>query len=269
MARPAARPSRLSVRTLFLSDIHLGFRHARARELNEFLAGIAAECIVLVGDIVDALSLARRAFWSAEHTQVIRTLLARQRAGTRLIYIPGNHDASLALMAQMLQGQLEVHREWVHRGARGARLLVMHGDQLDGDMRAPAWLTRLGDALHGMTVGVSHRINNVRRALGRPYWALTAPLKLGLPSSARYIERFETLAAGYARQHGYDGVVCGHIHSANLREIGGTLYANTGDWIESCSALVETAHGELRLLRPAQPLHASCRAPATPLPELA
>src|SRR5579864_3973795 len=126
-----SRTARTRARTLFLSDIHLGYRHARARELNEFLRGVEAERIVLVGDIVDALSLARRAFWTSEHTQVVRTLLARQRAGARLIYIPGNHDAGLAMLAQMLQGQFEVHREWVHRGARGARTLVLHGDQFD------------------------------------------------------------------------------------------------------------------------------------------
>lgn len=249
MASAASRPARLRVRTLFLSDVHLGLRHARVRELNEFLAGVEAERIVLVGDIVDALSLARRAFWSAEHTQVVRGLLARQRAGTRLIYIPGNHDASLAVMAQMLQGQLEVHREWVHRGANGLRLLVMHGDQLDGAMSCPGWLSRLGDGLHGMTVRVSHAVNNLRRLCGRPYWALTEPIKLGIGTSARYIEQFETLAARHARAHGYDGVVCGHIHRANLRHIEGTLYANTGDWVESCSALIESAQGELRLVR--------------------
>ena len=165
-----SRGGRISARTLFLSDLHLGFRHARARELNEFLARVEAGCIVLVGDIVDALSLAQRAFWSAEHTRVVRTLLARQRAGTRLIYIPGNHDASLAVLAQMLQGQLEVHREWVHRTARGARLLVLHGDQFDALSECPAWLTHLGDFMHARTVQVSHAINNVRRALGRPYW---------------------------------------------------------------------------------------------------
>src|SRR5215467_1170815 len=118
MANGSARRSRTRVRTLFLSDIHLGYRHARARELNEFLSGVEAETIVLVGDIVDALSLARRVFWSAEHTQVVRTLLARGRAGTRLVYIPGNHDESLGVFAEMLQSQFEVHREW--RAAAGA-----------------------------------------------------------------------------------------------------------------------------------------------------
>src|SRR5215813_6076885 len=140
------------VRTLFLSDIHLGFKHSRVRELSEFLQGIEAERIVLVGDIVDALSLSKRFFWSPEHTNVVRTLLARRRAGTRLVYIPGNHDASLAMLAEMLQGQFEVHREWVHRTVRGERLLVMHGDQLDSAMPVPLWLSRVGDTLHALTV---------------------------------------------------------------------------------------------------------------------
>ncbi len=243
------RVERASARTLFLSDLHLGFRHARVRELNEFLHAIDAECIVLVGDIIDALSLARRAYWSSAHTQVVRTLLARRRAGTRLIYIPGNHDASLGMLAPMLGAQLEVHREWVHRTARGERLLVLHGDQFDGAMACPRWLTALGDLLHGVTLGVNHRVNNLRRALGRPYWPLTEWLKLSIGTSVRYIEQFEQLAARHAARFGYDGVVCGHIHRANLRQIGGTLYCNTGDWVESCTAVMEGPGGTLELLR--------------------
>jgi UDP-2,3-diacylglucosamine pyrophosphatase LpxH len=237
------------VRTLFISDVHLGFRHARARELNEFLHGIEAESIVLVGDIVDALSLAKRVYWSPHHTAVVRTLLARRRAGTRLIYIPGNHDASLAMLAEMLQGQFEVHREWVHRTARGERLLVLHGDQFDGAMACPRWLERLADTLHGVTVAFSNAVNNLRRTLGRPYWPLTEGVKLTIGASVRYIRQFEHLAARHARAQGYDGVVCGHIHRANLCRIDGMLYANTGDWVETCSALIETGAGELQLLR--------------------
>jgi len=243
------RAHRTAARTLFLSDIHLGFKHARARELNAFLAGVEAESIVLVGDIVDALSLARRAYWTAEHTQVVRTLLARQRAGSRLVYIPGNHDASLAMLAQMLQGQFEVHREWVHRTARGERLLVLHGDQFDDAMPCPHWLARLGDVLHGVMLGANHCVNNMRRALGRPYWSLAERVKLSIGTSVRYIEQFERLAAQHAHAHGYDGVVCGHIHRANVRRIEGTLYGNSGDWVESCTALIESERGELELLR--------------------
>jgi len=253
--------SRTQARTLFLSDIHLGFRQARARELNEFLATLEAECIVLVGDIVDALSLAQRAYWSAEHTAVVRTLLARQRAGVRLIYIPGNHDASLAMLAQMLRGLFEVHREWVHRTAQGERLLVLHGDQFDGVLQCPRWLTRLGDVLHGATVRVNHTVNNLRRALGKPYWPLTERLKLNIGTSARYIEQFEQRAAAHALHLGYDGVICGHIHRANLRRIAGTLYGNSGDWVESCSALMESDRGVLELLR--WPLAARAPHPAS------
>ena len=258
----APRASKSSVRTLFLSDIHLGFKHARVRELNEFLHGIEAERIVLVGDIVDALSLARRVYWTSEHTAVVRTLLARQRAGTRLVYIPGNHDASLAVLAQMLQGQFEVHREWVHRTARGERLLVLHGDQFDGVVPCPGWLNRLGDVMHGVAVMLSDRVNNLRRALRRPYWPLLERVKLSIGASVRYIEQFEQLAAHHARSAGYDGVVCGHIHRANLRHIGGTLYGNTGDWVESCTALTESAQGELELLRWPHGTRRGVRAPA-------
>lgn len=250
MAGSSRRGSgRRTVRTLFLSDIHLGYRHARARELNEFLAGVEAESIVLVGDIVDALSLSRRVFWSPEHTQVVRTLLARGRAGSRLVYIPGNHDASLGMFADMLQGHFEVHREWVHRTARGERLLVLHGDQFDGVVSCPPWLTRLGDALYELTVRVSDRVNNLRRSLGKAYWPLAERIKLSIPTSVRYIEQYERVAAAHAQNQGYDGVVCGHIHRANLRNIGGMLYCNTGDWVESCSALIEAPGGELQLLR--------------------
>jgi UDP-2,3-diacylglucosamine pyrophosphatase LpxH len=246
--RPRAHPCR-QLRTLFLSDIHLGYRQARVGELNEFLRDTEAERIVLVGDILDAWSLARRPYWSAGHTQVVRTLLARQRAGVRLVYIPGNHDASLAMFAQMLQGQLEVHREWVHRTARGERLLVVHGDQFDDALSCSRWLTRVGDVLHGTMVKVNHAVNNLRRRCGRPYWPLAERVKLAIGTSKRYIEHFEGLAAGHAARLGYDGVVCGHIHRANLCRIGGTLYGNSGDWVESCSALAEDPSGELVLLR--------------------
>ena len=263
------RGGRTTARTLFLSDIHLGFRHARAEELNEFLQGIEAECIVLVGDIIDALSLAQRAFWTNAHTQVVRTLLARQRAGTRLVYIPGNHDESLGNFAQMLRGQLEVHREWVHRTARGERLLVLHGDQFDDAMVCPRWLSRLGDLLHGTALSVNHRVNNVRRMLGRPYWPLVERMKLSIGTSLRYIEQFELLAARHAARFGYDGVVCGHIHRANLRDIGGTLYCNTGDWVESCTALMENSRGQLELLRWPDACPAPLRSAAAPLADAA
>jgi UDP-2,3-diacylglucosamine pyrophosphatase LpxH len=247
----AHNTTRHPVRTLFLSDIHLGFKRARARELAEFLRNIEAECIVLVGDIVDHLALVRRFFWNHEHTQVVRALLAKRRAGARLIYIPGNHDANLSMVAEMLSGQVEVHREWVHRTARGERLLVVHGDQFDADMAhaCPGWIAWLGNALYDFTVVVNDRLNDVRRVLGKPYFPLAERLKLSIGQSVRYIERFEQLAVRHAAALGFDGILCGHIHRANLKRLDGTLYCNTGDWVETCSALVEESTGELRLLR--------------------
>jgi UDP-2,3-diacylglucosamine pyrophosphatase LpxH len=246
---PSDAKPRVQVRTLFLSDIHLGFRRCRARELLDFLHRVQAECIVLVGDIVDALSMAKRFFWADEHTEVLRLLLARRRAGVRLVYIPGNHDASLSIIAELLRGQIEVHREWVHRTARGERLLVMHGDQFEGAVSCPAWLYWLGDTTYESALAVNHQLNNLRRRLGWHYLPLFERLKLALPTSARYIARFEQVAARHAETHGYDGVVCGHIHRANLCRLGNVTYANTGDWVESCSALLEDPSGELRLAR--------------------
>ncbi|HTV79027.1 MAG TPA: UDP-2,3-diacylglucosamine diphosphatase [Steroidobacteraceae bacterium] len=240
---------RLRVRTLFLSDIHLGFKRARTRELLAFLQGIEAESIILGGDIVDALSLARRFYWTDEHTQVLRLLLARRRSGVRLVYLPGNHDAALSMLVDMLQGQIEVHREWVYRTRRGERFLVLHGDQFDEAVDCPAWLYWIGDRLYEGTLLYNHRVNALRHLFGLPYRPQTERLKGRIGTSARFIRRFETIAAGQAREQGYDGVICGHIHRANLCTIEGTVYANTGDWVESCSALVETRAGDLQLLR--------------------
>jgi UDP-2,3-diacylglucosamine pyrophosphatase LpxH len=153
------------------------------------------------------------------------------------------------MFAEVLNGQLEVHREWVHRTSRGERLLITHGDRFDGEMTCAPWLTHLGDALYYVVVALSHAVNDVRLRMGKPYWPFVERIKLGISTSLRYIERFEEVATSHARAEGYDGIVCGHIHRANLKQIDGTVYCNTGDWVESCSALIETLDGELQLLR--------------------
>jgi len=237
------------VRTLFLSDIHLGFRRSRAAELADFLLTIDADTIVLVGDIIDALSLRQKFFWSEEHSRVVRALLAKRRAGARLLYIPGNHDAALAPFAALLQGQLEVHREWVHCTARGERLLVLHGDQFDGATRVAGWLHGVGEAIYDFTIVLNDYLNDLRRLSRRSYWPLAARLKLTVQPSVRYIERFEEAAIAHAAARGFDGIICGHIHRPNLRRVGARVYCNTGDWVESCSALIEAADGGLHLWR--------------------
>lgn len=237
------------VRTLFLSDMHLGFKRSRAAELADFLLTIDADTIVLVGDIIDALSLSQRFFWSAHHSRVVQALFAKRRAGARLLYIPGNHDAALAPFAALLHGQLEVHREWVHRTARGERLLVLHGDQFDGTTRVAGWLHRLGEAVYDTSIVLNDYLNDLRRLSRKSYWPLAARLKLAVQTSVRYIEQFEDTAVAHAAARGFDGIICGHIHRANLRRVGDSVYCNTGDWVESCSALIEEADGELRLWR--------------------
>jgi UDP-2,3-diacylglucosamine pyrophosphatase LpxH len=240
---------RLQVRTLFLSDVHLGFKRARTRELLAFLRSVDAETIVLGGDIVDASSLAKRLYWTEEHTQVLRALLARRRAGVRLVYLPGNHDAAVAVFVEMLQGQIEVHREWVYRTARGERYMVLHGDQFDEEMNCPPWLYWIGDRLYESTLLYNHRVNDLRHLFGMPYQPQTEKLKSSLGTSASFIRKFEKVAVTQARAQGYDGVICGHIHHAKLCRIDGTVYANTGDWVESCTALVETRASQMQLLR--------------------
>ncbi len=256
-------------RTLFLSDIHLGWKRSRARELVQFLRSIQAECIVLIGDIIDAASLRKRLYWSREHSEVLRTLLARRRAGSRLVYIPGNHEAGLEFLAEILHGQVEVHREWVHRTAGGARLLLVHGDQFEDACACPAWRYRIGDALYEATLTVNHSINGLRRLFARPYRPVTEHLKLALPTSARHIARFEQAALQHAVARGYDGVICGHIHRAALRGAEGGIYCNTGDWVESCSALIEDRHGRLELRRWPQGASQTLHPGRMPVPDAA
>jgi UDP-2,3-diacylglucosamine pyrophosphatase LpxH len=242
-----ARPAR--VRTLFLSDLHLGFKRSRAAELADFLLTIDADTIVLAGDIIDGLSMSQRFFWSAEHSRVLQLLLAKRRAGARLLYIPGNHDAALAPFFALLNGQLEVHREWVHRTARGERFLVLHGDQFDGAACVSGWLHRLGEAIYDLTVVLNDYLNDLRRLSRKSYWPLAARLKLMAQTSVRYIEHFEDTAVAHAHSRGFDGIICGHIHRPNLRRAGDVTYCNIGDWVESCSALIEDCEGELHLWR--------------------
>lgn len=257
------RAAPVRVRTLFLSDIHLGFKRSRARDLADFLATIDADTIVLVGDIVDSLSLARRFFWPAQHSRVVHALVAKQRAGTRLLYIPGNHDADRAPFAAMMHGEIEVHRQWVHYTARGERLLVLHGDQFDLQSEVAGWLHWLGETVYDFSVVLNAYLNDLRFMARLAYWPLAEHLKLAVGTSARFIERFEATAVAHARAQGYDGIICGHIHRANLRRVGDSIYCNTGDWVESCSALIEEANGELRLWRlgAARPAHSRRAAP--------
>jgi UDP-2,3-diacylglucosamine pyrophosphatase LpxH len=244
---PARPPLRL--RTVFLSDVHLGFRGSRAEYLLDFLASIEAAEIVVIGDLIDFWALRRQVYWPPEHQEVLRTLLTLARTGTRVTYVPGNHDELCRDLCGSRYGPIEIKREHVHVTADGRRLLVLHGDEFDEAVKFGALLNRLGNFAYDAIIRANHFVHRVRRRWGYGYWSLADWIKHRVPDAVEYIGRFERAAAAAARRRGFDGVVCGHIHRPALRQIDGVLYCNDGDWVESCTSLVEDNNGRLAVLR--------------------
>jgi UDP-2,3-diacylglucosamine pyrophosphatase LpxH len=235
------------LRAVFLSDVHLGSRDCRARELREFLSSIEVDHLYLVGDIVDLWSLRKSFYWPQEHNDVLRAILDMARHGTEVTYIPGNHDEDLREFCGSVFGNLRIRRRFVHSTADGREFLVLHGDEFDTAVKCSRWLARFGAAAYDLTMRFNRVTNAVRRSFGLGHWSLARYLKLRLPNAVRYVEAFEHAAAQAAIQRDLDGVVCGHIHRAGIREIDGVLYCNDGDWVESCTALTEDLNGRLAL----------------------
>lgn len=233
--------------SVFISDVHLGARECRADLLLEFLRSIDTRELVLVGDIIDLWSLRRTAFWPKDHSEVVRVILDKAKSGTRVIYVPGNHDEEFRELASTTFRNVEIHRQYVHQTAAGRRLLVLHGDEFDGLVKCSPWLSWFGNVTYDVTLGLNRHFNGLRRAFGYPYWSLAGYLKQKSRNAVAYIERFEQAATAAARRHDVDGIVCGHIHRAALEEREGVVYCNDGDWVESCTAIVETLQGELAL----------------------
>jgi UDP-2,3-diacylglucosamine pyrophosphatase LpxH len=236
-------------RTIWISDIHLGTRGCKAEFLLDFLRETESETLYLVGDIVDGWRLKRSWYWPQLHNDVVQKLLRKARKGTRVVYIPGNHDELLRRFLEINIGQIEVVSEAVHVTADGKRLLVLHGDEFDAVVRYARWLAFLGDWAYNVALAANYWINVLRRRLGLSYWSLSAYLKQRVKNAVEYISRFELAVAEAAAKRGADGVVCGHIHHAEIRTIAGVTYCNDGDWVESCTALVEHADGRLEILR--------------------
>ncbi len=237
-----------SFRTLFLSDLHLGTRGAQAEALLEFLRVHDAETIYLVGDIVDGWQLRSRWYWPQSHNDVVQKLLRKARKGARIVYVPGNHDEFLRGFCGTHFGGIEVRPSAVHQAADGRRYLVVHGDEFDVVIRHARWLALLGDWAYVTALALSTRINLARRRLGLTYWSLSAWAKQRVKNAVSFIGRFEAVLAADAARRGVDGVICGHIHSAALRDIDGLRYINTGDWVESCTAVVEHHDGRMELI---------------------
>jgi UDP-2,3-diacylglucosamine pyrophosphatase LpxH len=235
-------------RTIWISDVHLGTRECEAGALLAFLDGHDCEYLYLVGDIVDFWRLRRAPYWPQRHSDVIRKVLSKARAGTIVTLIPGNHDEYLRRFCDLQLGNILVTAEAVHRTADGRLLWVLHGDEFDVVTRYHRWMVRLGDAGHAALVAVNRWLNRARGACGFGYWSLSASLKRRLTPGTTFLRAFEMAVVREAVRRRVAGVVCGHVHAAELRLVGSVLYANTGDWVESCTALVEHLDGRLEMV---------------------
>ena len=243
---PASAAHRL--RAVFISDIHLGTPGCQADALLDFLKHHPSDTLYLVGDIVDGWQMRRRWFWPQSHNDVVQKLLRRARKGCRVVFVPGNHDEFARQFDGMHFGGIEVANEAVHTTADGRHLWVIHGDHFDGVIQCAKWLAHVGDWAYGVTLELNRHFNRIRHKLGLPYWSLSQYLKHKVKRAVSHVNDFERAVAAEARERGYHGVVCGHIHRPEMRTIDGTLYANDGDWVESLSALVEHQDGRLELV---------------------
>jgi len=255
-------------RTIFISDTHLGTRGCKAEALADFLAHNECETLFLVGDIVDGWQMKRRWYWTAAQDRVVAEILRKVDHGTRVIFVPGNHDEFARDYCGRLFGGIEIIDEAIHLAGDGKRYLVLHGDRFDGVITSAKWMAHLGDRAYGLMLRANTLLFAVRKRMGLPYWSLSAWLKHKVKNAVEYISRFEEVVAAEAARRGVDGVVCGHIHHAEIRRIGDVLYLNDGDWVESCTALVEDARGHMEILRWATPSHTHTSRAAAQKPAL-
>lgn len=239
-------------KSIFISDVHLGSKDSKAAELNEFLKTVESENIYLVGDIIDAWKIQQNKFkWKNSHTDVVRTLLKKSRKGTQIIYVAGNHDEFLRPMIRYAAnfGNVKICNQIVHEGLDGKKYLVVHGDLFDGITRLSPWLSFMGDKAYDVLLDLNSRFNWIRHRLGFGYWSLSKWLKHRVKKAINFIFEFELTITAYAKRKGYDGVICGHIHYAEIKTVNDITYMNDGDWVESKTALVEHMDGRWEILR--------------------
>lgn len=238
-------------RTIFISDVHLGTRDCKAEELNNFLKNNTCETLYLIGDIIDGWKMQQNKLrWKQSHTNVIRRILGAAKRDTKVIYIAGNHDEFLRplLPYNIAFGNIEVHNSYDHVGIDGKKYLVTHGDLFDGITRLAPWLSFLGDKAYDFILAVNSRYNWIRRRLGFGYFSLSKYLKHRVKKAVDFIFEFEKNLALYCNKKGYDGVICGHIHCAEIKDIDNVIYMNDGDWVESCTALAEHHDGRWEII---------------------
>jgi UDP-2,3-diacylglucosamine pyrophosphatase LpxH len=235
-------------RTLFISDVHLGTRGCQADRLLEFLRVYEADTVYLVGDIVDGWALKSNWYWPQSHNDVVQKLLRKGRKGCRVVYVPGNHDEFLRSYYGTHFGGIEVVENAIHEGADGRKYLVIHGDIFDLVVQHARWLAHLGDRAYDFAIQMNRFVNAFRRMFGVPYWSLSQWAKLKVKNAVNYIGAFEQTLANEARRYDADGVICGHIHFAAIRDDQGIRYLNCGDWVESCTAIVEHEDGRFEII---------------------
>ncbi|MGD8743650.1 MAG: UDP-2,3-diacylglucosamine diphosphatase [Granulosicoccaceae bacterium] len=243
------RGSTRKYRSIWLSDIHLGNRGCKADFLLHFLHSVECENLFLVGDIIDMWSMRRKGFyWPQKHNNVVRSILGKSKNGTKVIYIPGNHDEDFREFDGTVFGNVEIHNRYIHVTADNKRLLMLHGDEFDSVIRCSKLVGYLGDTAYDFLLYINRWLNVFRRKLGFPYWSISAYLKHKVKNAVNVISKFEQAVAYEAKRSNVDGLVCGHIHHAEIRHIEGVLYCNDGDWVESCTAMVEHEDGKLEIL---------------------
>ncbi len=235
-------------RTIWISDVHLGTRGCQASYLLDFLRTHESETLYLVGDILDGWHLKKGWYWPQTHNDVVQKILRKGRKGTRVIFIPGNHDESVRQFIGLDFGEIEVREDAIHTLANGKRLWVTHGDLFDGVMQHARWLAYLGDGAYSVILYLNRWFNAIRVRLGLPYWSLSQYLKHQVKNAVNFISAFEHVMTEEAKRRDCDGVVCGHIHKAEIRDINGLLYCNDGDWVESLTALAEDFKGNLEII---------------------
>ena len=239
---------RRKYRTVWISDIHLGTRGCNAKLLIDFLDNVDSETMYLVGDIIDGWRLKKRFYWPAAHNDIVWRIMKRAKRGTRVVYIPGNHDEMFRQFTGLNFGGVEIRRKAIHETADGRKLLVLHGDEFDTIMLAHRWLAFVGDAAYHALMSLNLWVNKVRNWFDLPYWSLSKMAKHKVKNAVEFISKFEEVVAHEAGTRGVHGVVCGHIHNAEIREIAGIEYYNDGDWVEGCTALVEHMDGHMEVL---------------------
>ncbi|MEJ2361867.1 MAG: UDP-2,3-diacylglucosamine diphosphatase [Gammaproteobacteria bacterium] len=253
---PLYRMRPVKYRAIWISDVHLGYKGCKADFLLDFLRSTECEHLFLVGDIIDLWSMKRTMYWPQEHNNVIRTILGKAKHGTRVIYVPGNHDEQFRIYAGMSFGNLHIQEEYEYQTADGRRVLMLHGDKYDTMMKCRRITGFVGNLSYDFLLYLNRLLAHVRSKCGLRYWSLSSFIKNRVKNAVRHIRHFEDIVAEDARRNGYDVVVCGHIHSADIRKIDDVLYCNDGDWVEHCTALVEKHDGTIELIHWSDRQHA-------------